>query len=83
MDRPSNVADLRMIIGCINYYHNMWPSCAHILKPLIDHSVLKKHAPILWTDQMQQAFGKMLALMAADPLAAYPEHYTLMHLIFN
>jgi hypothetical protein len=52
----------------------MWPSHAHILKPLTDHSGLKKHAPIPWNNDMQQAFGKMRALMAADALAAYPDH---------
>ena len=52
----------------------MWPSRAHILKPLTDHSGLKKHAPIPWTPEMQAAFDKMRALMAADALAAYPDH---------
>jgi hypothetical protein len=74
MDCPHNAAELRMFIGCINYYHDMWPSCAHILKPLTDQSGLKKRAPIKWTDDMQQAFDKMRLLMAADALAAYPDH---------
>ena len=52
----------------------MWPSHAHILKPLTDHSGLKKRAPIPWTPEMQAAFDKMRALMAADALAAYPDH---------
>jgi hypothetical protein len=57
-----------------NYYRDMWPSRAHILKPLMDQSGLKKRAPIKWTDDMQQAFDKMRLLMAADALAAYPNH---------
>jgi hypothetical protein len=52
----------------------MWPRCAHILKPLTDQSGLKKRAPIKWTDEMQQAFDRMHLLMAADALAAYPDH---------
>jgi hypothetical protein len=52
----------------------MWPSCAHILKPLTDQSGLKKKAPIKWTDEMQKAFDKMRLLMAAHALAAYPNH---------
>jgi hypothetical protein len=35
---------------------------------------LKKKALIKWTDEMQQAFEKMRLLMAADALAAYPDH---------
>jgi hypothetical protein len=52
----------------------MWPSCAHILKPLTDQSGLKNKAPIKWTDEMQKVFDKMCLLMAAHALAAYPNH---------
>jgi hypothetical protein len=74
MDCPHNTTELRMFIGCVNYYCDMWPSCAHILKSLTDQSGLKKRAPIKWTDEMQKAFDKMRLLMAADALAAYPDH---------
>jgi hypothetical protein len=74
MDRPRNATKPCVFIGCVNYYHDMWPSCAHILKPLTDQSGLKKKAPIKWTDRMQKGFDKMCLLMAADALAAYPDH---------
>jgi hypothetical protein len=74
MDCPCNATELCMFIGCVNYYHDMGPSCAHILKPLTDQSGLKKKAPIKWTDEMQKAFNKMHLLMAADALAAYLDH---------
>jgi hypothetical protein len=74
MGCPHNATGLRMFIGCVNYYRDMWPSCAYILIPLIHQSGLKKRAPIKWTDVMQQAFDKMRLLMAADALAAYPNH---------
>jgi hypothetical protein len=74
MDHPCNATELRMFIGCVNYYRDMWPSRAHILKLLTDQSGLKKRAPIKWTDEMQKAFDKMRLLMAADALAAYPDH---------
>ena len=70
MDRPCNATELRMFIGCVNYYCDMWPSRAHILKPLTDQSGLKKCAPIPWTNAMQQAFDKMRALVADNALAA-------------
>jgi hypothetical protein len=35
---------------------------------------LKKKAPIKWTNEMQKAFNKKCLLMAADALAAYPNH---------
>eukprot|EP00804_Cyclotella_cryptica_P012410 CCRYP_010846-RA/>CCRYP_010846-RA protein AED:0.32 eAED:0.08 QI:0/-1/0/1/-1/0/1/0/210 len=74
MDHPCNATELRMFMGCVNYYRDMWPSRIHILKPLTDQSGLKKCAPIKWTDLMQQAFDKMHALMVAVALAAYPDH---------
>jgi hypothetical protein len=73
MDRPCHATELRMFIGCINYYLDMWPSHAHILKLLTDQSSLKKKAPIKWTDEMQKAFDKMHLLMAANAFAAYPD----------
>jgi len=36
----------------------------------------KIHAPIPWTNEMQQAFDKMSLLIAADALAANPDHNT-------
>jgi hypothetical protein len=74
MNHPHNATELRMFIGCVNYYRDMWPSRTHILKPLTDQSGLKKRVPIKWTDEMQQAFDKMRLLMAANALAAYPDH---------
>jgi hypothetical protein len=74
MDCPCNATELRMFIDCINYYRDMWRSCAHILKPLTDQLGLKKKAPIKWTDEMQKSFYKVHLLMAANAVAAYPDH---------
>jgi hypothetical protein len=41
---------------------------------MTDQSGLKKKAPIKWTDVMQIVFDKMRLLMAANALAAYPDH---------
>jgi hypothetical protein len=74
MDHPCNATELCMFIGCVNYYRDMLPSHAHILKPLTDQSCLEKRAPIKWIDEMQKAFDKMRLLMAADALAADLDH---------
>jgi hypothetical protein len=74
MDCPPNATKLCIFTGCVNYYCDMWPSCAHIHKPLTDQSGLKKKAPIKYTDEMQKGFNKMRLLMAASALAACPNH---------
>jgi hypothetical protein len=73
MDCPHNATEICMFICCQNYYHDMWPSRAHILKLLTDHSGLKKKAPINW-QKRQDTFDKMRLLMAANALAAYLNH---------
>jgi hypothetical protein len=47
MDCPCNATELPMFIGCVNYYCDMWPSHAHILKPLKGQSGLNKKAPFI------------------------------------
>jgi hypothetical protein len=72
MDCPRNATELRIFIGCVNYYPDMQPSHVHILKILTDQSSLNNKAPIKWTDEMQKAFDKMHLLMAPNAIAAYP-----------
>jgi hypothetical protein len=66
--------ELRHFLECVNYYHDMWPSGANVLKTLTDQSGLNKGAPLMWTDAQQASFEKMCHLMADDALAAYPDH---------
>ena len=74
MERPQNATELRMFIGAVNYYKDMWPSRAHVLKTLTDMSGLKKKQTLKWTAEMQSAFDKMRQPMVADVLSAYPDH---------
>ena len=74
MDRPRSPKELRRFIGCVNYYRDMWPSRAHVLKPLTDKAGMKKGEKLIWTPEMRTAFDKMRLLLAADALAAYPDH---------
>ena len=80
MDRPRTPKELRMFIGCVNYYRDMWPSRAHVLKPLTDQAGLKKGEKLNWTADMQKAFDKMRLIIAADALAAYPDHNKPFHI---
>jgi len=68
------VPELRMFIGCVNVYNDMWPSRSHILKPLTDLTGLPKRTKLNWTSALHNAFDKMRYLMAADAISAYPDH---------
>ena len=59
MQRPTSLKEMRTFIGAVNYYRDMWPSRAHVLKPLTDMSGLPKKAKLSWTPDMQTAFDKM------------------------
>lgn len=71
---PRNAIELHMFIGCINYYHDMWSICTPILQALTNNCGLKKQALIPLTDEMEQAFDKMSAHVAADALVANANH---------
>lgn len=71
MQKPTNIKDLRMFIGAVNYYKEMWPSRAHVLKPLTDMTGKKTFS---WTPEMEEAFKKMKAILCQDCMSAYPDH---------
>ena len=81
MDRPRNPKQLKSFLGSVNFYRDMWPSRAHILKPLTDLTGKKKlNMKDDWTPECQDAFRKMKAILAMDVLTAYPDHNKTFHI---
>ena len=79
MEPPKSVKQLRGFVGAVNYYRDMWPHRSHILAPLTAQTG-KKDKKFIWSDEMQDAFDKMKALMAADAISAYPNHNLSFHI---
>lgn len=74
LGRPKDATQLRSFIGAVNYYRDMWPGRAGILAPLTALSGAKKRAKIEWTQECEESFLKMKAMIAADTMLAYPDH---------
>jgi hypothetical protein len=53
MDHHQTSSDVCHFICCVNYYHDMWPGIAHVLKPLMDFLGMKKNQPLNLTDNIQ------------------------------
>ena len=77
MQAPFNMKQLRLFIGAVTYYCDMWPWCSHILAPLTN---LTGKGTFVWTAIHQQAFDAMKALMVEDVLLRYPDHNLPFHI---
>ena len=81
---PSNVKQLRRVLGIIQYYRDIWEKRTDLLAPLTDlvgecgttKSTKKKgtkKAPWHWDDIHQTAFESIKTMIARDVVLAYPD----------
>ena len=77
MQAPINIKQVRLFIGAVTYYCDMWPQRSHILAPLTD---LTGKGTFVWNTIHQQAFDAMKVLMVEDVLLRYPDHNLPFHI---
>ena len=81
---PSNVKQLRRVLGIIQYYRDIWEKRTDLLAPLTDlvgecgttKSTKKKgtkKSPWHWDDIHQTAFESIKTMIARDVVLAYPD----------
>ena len=61
---PTHVTPLRSFLGMVNWYRDFWKRRAHVLAPLTALTKLPKKTPLPWSDECQQAFKAIKAIMA-------------------
>jgi RNase H-like domain found in reverse transcriptase len=68
---PTNKKELRLFIGMVNYYRDMWVRQSHILAPLA--ALTSKTAKWQWGEEEQKAFDTMKRVISKETLLAYPD----------
>ena len=68
---PTNVRDLRKLLGFTGYYRKYIKDYALISRVLTD--LLKKHQLFVWTQDHQQAFQTLKLALLSAPVLALPD----------
>ncbi len=84
LNQPNNVKELRIFLGIVQYYRDMWAKRSEMQAPLTDlvgtcgeTKTTKKNKtkklPWRWDPIHQQAFDDVKAIIANDVVLAYPD----------
>ncbi len=71
IEPPKTRKQLRRFIGMVNYYRDMWPQRSHWLAPL--SSLTSSKIKWKWTQEHQESFDQMKALIAKETLLTFPD----------
>uniref|UniRef100_A0A3P9JYQ5 Gypsy retrotransposon integrase-like protein 1 n=1 Tax=Oryzias latipes TaxID=8090 RepID=A0A3P9JYQ5_ORYLA len=69
MSSPSNVEQLRQVLGLINYVGKFLPGLSTVLHPLT--SLLRKGTAWVWDEPQERAFKKAKTMLVAAPALHY------------
>ena len=69
---PSNVTELKQILGLVGYYRRFIPECSAITAPLT--RLLKKNTKFVWDLNCQNAFETLKQKLVTAPVLSYPKY---------
>lgn len=69
MKPPTNVSELRAVMGMFNYHTKFYPQLATELRPISE--LLSEKNAFLWDDAQQRAFRRVKELMTTPSILAY------------
>ncbi|MEE4247203.1 MAG: reverse transcriptase domain-containing protein, partial [Kangiellaceae bacterium] len=67
--KPHSVAELRSVIGLLNYYARFIPNMADVMNPL--YKLLKNDSKWIWTDAHDRALETVKNHIASEPILAH------------
>ena len=68
---PSDVKQLRSLLGGLSYYRRFLPDMARCIRPLT--ALLKNRATFDFTSTMEDTVRALLAELAAPPVLVFPD----------
>jgi hypothetical protein len=69
MRAPTDLHELRVLLGMVNYYAKYIPNQATLLAPW--YNLLRKETPFHWSKSCQEAWCKMKKLLTSDKLLVH------------
>ncbi|RUM45435.1 MAG: hypothetical protein DSY80_03320, partial [Desulfocapsa sp.] len=66
---PTNVAELRALLGVITYYHKFIPNAATLLAPV--YELLRKDQRWKWTKQCEEAIEEVKRILTSDQVLVH------------
>ena len=71
MPSPTNIKQLRSLLGGLSYYRKFLPNLAVKLRPL--NALLKQGVPFVYTDKMTALVKALLATLSKSPTLVFPD----------
>ena len=70
-DAPTNVHELRSLVGFLSYYRRFIPQFTELAKPLI--AMTEKDKRFSWGPDQEKSFTKLKQALCSAPVLAYPQ----------
>ena len=80
MKPPTNQKQLKMFLGMINFYRDMWPRRSHVLAPLNKLAGMKSKKDWKWEESHQTSFLEAKDMLKKEALLAFPDFTKTFHL---
>lgn len=73
MPMPTDIKQLRSLLGGLSYHHTFLPNMAHHIRPVTARLKKKEDAAFEFTSAMEDTVRTLLAELAAPPTLVFPD----------